>query len=204
MAIKRFGWLAVHVALLGSLALVVTLSVQNRSLRAEYRSFIERTTLPHPGIYVPALETTTLTGEHVTVGEAPDGGSQLLFFFTTTCPYCRASLPAWKQLVADAAKLPNTSVLGIALDSVHLTEEYVREHELGFPVATSLDPKLGALYRVRRVPLTLVVKGDGRVYYAKTGEFSDQAAGDSVLTVLATPPVETGSASPPLSVQGTQ
>ena len=162
MAIKRFGWLAVQVALLGALVLVVTLSMQNRPLRAEYRSFIERATLPHPGMYVPALETTTLTGEDVIVGQAPDGGSQLLFFFTTTCPYCRASLPSWKRLVADAAKLPNTSVLVIALDSVHLTQEYVREHELDFPVATSLDPKLGALYRVQRVPFRQGGRGGGR------------------------------------------
>lgn len=177
------GWLTL-LALGAALALVVALGLKNRSLRAQYADLLERVTWPHAGMYVPRFEAVTLAGDSVTVGEAPDDGAQVLFFFTTTCPYCRASVPYWKRIHAALAGDTGVEVYGVQLDSLHLGPPYVRQHGIEYPVVGLEDRGMVSRYRIRRVPMTLVVDGEGRVRYARRGQLGGPAAADSVIAAV--------------------
>lgn len=170
-------------AVVAAVVLVVVLGVQNRSLKGRYARMVERATRPYPGMYVPAFDAVTIDGDSVRIGDAPDGAAQALFFFTTTCEYCRATLPAWRR-IAQAGHESGVAAYGIQLDSAHLAPRYVTEHALRFPVIHLSDRRLLALYRVERVPLTLLVDS-GRVSYARRGQIAEQVVVDSILAVLA-------------------
>ena len=47
------------------------------------------------------------------------------------------------------------------------------------------DPRLQEWYRIRGVPVTVVLDHSGRILYKKLGGLSDQAKIDSVLTAAA-------------------
>ncbi|MFQ5705510.1 MAG: peroxiredoxin family protein [Gemmatimonadales bacterium] len=181
MVAKQFNRFLPLVGLAVAVALVTVLGAQNRSLKGQYADLMQRATQPHPGIFVPTFHTATLGGDSVTVGTAGAGGGQVLFFFTTTCPYCRESLLAWQQVASHLKAVGSASVYGIALDSLHLVREFVKEHDLGFPVVMFPEAKLAQLYRVRRVPLVMVLNEEGRVVYSRAGPLTGQAAIDSPL-----------------------
>jgi peroxiredoxin len=172
-----------------AVALLVMLGAQNRTLKQQYADLVERTTEPYPGLLVPMFEATTLEGDLVTIGQAPADGWQVLFFFTTTCPYCRATLPAWNRIAAQVSRRGGIGVYGIQLDSAYRAREYIEEHGVSFPVVTlppgNLAQRLVAWYRIRGVPLTLVVDEDGRVGFVRVGEITAPEALDSVLAAVA-------------------
>lgn len=180
-------WL-VPAALVAALALVVVLARQNQALAAQNTKLRKQATQPVAGLALPTFRTATLAGDSVTVGERADGGRQVLFVFTTTCPYCRASIPAWKRIAAAAdsmaAPLP-ASAFGVVLDtSDDAARRYIAEHALPYRVVKFPSRKVGAMYRVRSVPATLVLDAEGRVLYSKIGVLTDPAVVDSVLGAL--------------------
>ena len=152
---------------------------ENRALRGENRELLRRTVEPRPGFYVPAVAAVTLDHEAVVLGRP--GERQLLVFFNTTCPYCRASVPAWQQIAERLAGDSGIAVYGVGLDSAAAVAAYAGEHRLDFPLVASRDPRLVALYRVTNVPLVLVIGADGRVAYARMGVLETAFAIDSVL-----------------------
>jgi peroxiredoxin len=170
-------------ALTGALALVATLGVQSRGMRRSIVALERRAFLPYAGMVVPAVEVTTLVGEPLTIGDPPLEGRQVLLFFTTTCGYCRQTLPAWQQL-ADTLGARGPAVVGVSLDSLRPTLDYVREHWLTFPVVELADARMRALYRAKGVPITLVVAEGGRVVHARMGALTTQGAVDSVLAAV--------------------
>lgn len=183
---KSLARIVVTAGLLAAVALVVVLSVQNRSLRAEYAALYRRASEPHAGMYAPTFRAVAISGESVTVGKAAGGGRQVLFVFTTTCPYCLASLPSWREIAAavDTVRQPSVRTYGISLDSAEATRAYVRQHKLGFPVVGFPERKLVLLYRARAVPLTMVLDSAGRVLYSRLGVVDGRALIDSVLAVV--------------------
>lgn len=169
------------IALSLATVMVVWLARSNRGLILERNELFRVATQAHRGMYVPTFDATALSGAAVAIG-APDS-RQLLYFFTTTCPYCRASIPAWKELAGEAARR-GVQVIGVALDSVAAVERYRSEHGLTFPIVHLDDDRIAALYRATRVPLTLLVGDGGRIEQARTGELTDSAAIDSLRLAL--------------------
>lgn len=174
-----------------STLLVVVLAASHRDLSDRHQELLRFATEPHAGMYVPAFDATTIGGDTLKIGEARPGQRQLLFFLTTSCPYCRASIPAWKELTRSAPV--EASVVAVALDSTHLVEAYRRQHGLELPIIVLSDRRLRALYRVNRVPLTMVVDESGRVLAARTGELSESAAVDSIRRAVTGGAVPNGS-----------
>lgn len=152
---------------------------ENRALRDANRELLRRTVEPRPGLYVSAVDAATLDGQPTVLGRL--GERQLLVFFNTMCPYCRASVPAWRQIAERLAGDSGIAVYGVGLDSAAAVAAYAREHRLGFPLIARPDPRLVALYRVTNVPLVLVIDADGRVAYARMGVLETALAVDSVL-----------------------
>ena len=169
-----------RVAFVVAVALAVVLGLKNRSLRQQCQEYVERSTQPRVGLPVPSVRGLTLEGDSITIGA---NEPQVLFFYNTTCRYCRASLPAWNQITEQAVRL-ETLVYGLQLDSAHLAPAYVAEHGVAFPVVTGLDRRMARFYRVTGVPLTMVLDAEARVQYVRRGELSDPASIDSVLAAI--------------------
>ncbi|MGH9371268.1 MAG: TlpA family protein disulfide reductase [Vicinamibacterales bacterium] len=131
----------------------------------------ERAGLLAPGMYVPRLELMSLDGSSATIGESVTGAHEILFLYNTTCPFCRAIMPVWKQ-VADRALNAGSSVHGLSVDGVAETARYSREHELNFPTLILATDRTRALLGARAVPQTLVIDPEGRVVASWMGGLS--------------------------------
>jgi peroxiredoxin len=182
----RAGLNRQHLAIYGVLtiaaALVVALGMKVVTLEDQTRSLNDRLRTLQPGDYVPTFSATALSGNNLLIGEMPDSGRQVIFIFTTTCPFCEASLPVLKQLSAraDTFSARPITVQGITMDGPDETRDYIARHRLDFDVVGFPAPKLARLYRVTSVPQTFVLDHDGRVLYARTGVMDNAAVADSI------------------------
>jgi len=186
----RMNRILPYAALAAAAVLVVLLAMQKRGLIQE----IEKTrydlrqarTEPIRGQYFPAFTAATLDGRQTTIGELPAPGKQVLLMYTTTCPYCLSSIPAWKQLTAsvDTMRSVQTTVYGVSLDSLDVTRQYIARHQLPYPTLRFPTEKLQRIYRAGTVPLTLVLDEQGRAIYSRVGELRSQAAIDSVMAAV--------------------
>ena len=126
---------------------------------------------------VPAFDAVTLDGDTATIGAPRPGIRQILFMLDTRCGNCLVTLPAWGRMADGVADLADVAeVYGLSLDPEAETRAYVREHSLTFPVALFDDDRYRQLYRVRGVPITLVVDEIGAVEYARIGSIFGERA----------------------------
>ena len=197
----RISRILPYAALAVAAVLVVVLAQQKRSLIRE----VEKTrfelrqarTEPIRGMYVPAFQAATLEGQPATIGEVPaEGGRQVLLMYTTTCPYCLTSIPAWKRIkaVTDTMTSVRAAVYGVSLDSVDVTRQYIAKHRLPYPTVRFPNDRVAGMYRAGTVPITLVLDEQGRTIYTRTGELKDPQAIDSVLTAIRWKPARRDSA----------
>ncbi|HEU4456290.1 MAG TPA: TlpA disulfide reductase family protein [Longimicrobium sp.] len=179
-----------YVALLAASLLVVVLGVQKRRLDNEVGDLRVQVTRalrePVRGMYMPAFNTATLDGRAATIGSAPGEGRQVLFVYTTTCRFCLASLPSWKQIAGtlDTLSAARAEVYGVSLDSVEVTRKYAQRHALPYPTVRFPDDKVTSMYRAAAVPVTLVLDEQGRTLYSRVGQLSEPAAVDSVIAAV--------------------
>lgn len=179
-----------YAALAVAAALVVLLGWQKRGLisdleQAQYQ-LREARTMPIRGMWMPEFQAPTLEGQQATIGQAPGEGRQVLVMYTTTCPFCLTSIPAWKQIKAatDTMKSVRAAVYGVSLDSVNVTREYIARHQLPYQTVRFPDDKVAGMYRAGTVPVTLVLDERGRTIYSRTGELKDPVAIDSVMQAI--------------------
>lgn len=166
-------------------ALVVALGWQLHQARENQRWLSQRATQPYIGMYVPRIAMASLDGASRTLGQ-PERDYQVLYFFTTGCPHCRASAPLVKAIAAqlDAASEGRAEMLGVALDPAAAAGAYAREHGFAFPVIATQDRRSAMLFRARNVPLLLVIGRDGRVRYARVGAINTKEGVNGVLTAV--------------------
>lgn len=181
----RAGSIVLVLALSG---LVVALGLQNRSLEDRIGEVIRQSSTPREGMYIPEIRITTLAGDSLRIARGADGSRQVLAVFTTTCPYCRASIPRWKELEERLGEEGGARLIGIAVDSVHRAEAYVREHGITYPVTVLNHPRYFQFLRVQAVPEMLVLDHEGRVTFTRIGVMETAAAVDSVLEAVRRPP----------------
>lgn len=176
---------ALTLGLLLSCALVTALAWQLRTLRQERRDLVERVNDPFIGMYVPQVALSGLDGQPVMLGR-PRADYQLLYFFSTTCPHCRASLPMLKTIAAQVptASAGRAELIGVASASTADAQAYAREHGLRFPIAATTDVRTAMLFRAHSVPLLLVIGADGRVRYSRIGVIDEPQDLRAVLAAL--------------------
>lgn len=161
-------------------ALTIVLAHQNRLLVTSLQSERELAARPAPGSYTGLFTASTLDAQEVVIGEMDRAGRQVLFFFNTSCDYCRASIPAWKELAARVGSVGNEA-FGVSLDSVSQTREYATEHMLTYPVVHFDTRRTRSIYRVRAVPQVVILDSSGVVLYSRIGVLHRRtAAFDSV------------------------
>lgn len=193
-----------YAALAAAAVLVVLLAAQKRDLitRVEETQLQLRQARTEPirGQYFPAFAATALDGSQATIGELPAPGKQVLLMYTTTCPYCLSTIPAWKQISAavDTMRSVQAAVYGVSLDSVGVTQQYIAKHQLPYRTIRFPNEKMARIYRAGTVPLTVVLDEQGRTIYTRTGEIKEQAAIDSVMQAIRwVPPPPADSTRPP-------
>ena len=137
-------------------------------------------------MYVPAVTLPSVNGDTVLLGQAPPGQAQVLFVFSTTCEFCKASLAAWKQIAAELTAGERVEVVGVSIDSVEPTRRYLVEHGIQLPVVSLTDQRLRALYRAGTTPQTTIIDAEGRVGYSHLGAVTEPVVIDSILSAAAT------------------
>jgi peroxiredoxin len=180
-----------YVALAAAAVLVVVLGQQKRDLIAKVEQtqlqLRQASTEPMRGMYMPAFQAQPVEGgQPATIGQLPAEGRQVLLMYTTTCPYCLSSIPAWKQITAtvDTMTSIRATVWGVSLDSVNATRQYITKHALPYSTVRFPSDKVAAMYRSGTVPITLVLDENGRTIYSRTGELKERIAIDSVIAAI--------------------
>ncbi len=171
-------------SLVAASGLVVKLSMQQRTLLDRVGTLTTRVRDPHVGFYVPAVTVESVAGDSVRLGEVPSGNAQVLLVFSTTCRFCRASLPQWRRMASQLSGLSGVEILGVSVDSAQVTQRYLVEHHLEFQVVSVTDRKLRALYRSNVLPQTLVIDEQGQVQYAHLGALTETSVTDSIIRVV--------------------
>lgn len=133
-------------------------------------------------------------GEYFSVGDlipvknaiVPDTTSrdQLIFVMTTTCPFCKESLPLWKELANNPSL--DLTILAISLDDKERTLTYIEEENISFPVFMPAD--IGEFTRHIRssaVPKTILRAKDGHVKKIITGRLKKENLSEIASATLA-------------------
>ena len=160
------------------------LRVEAEELRQTVRRQVD---FPHVGMVVPAFDGVTLEGDEVRVGVAAPGTRQVLFMLDTRCGNCLVTLPAWNRMTEAFERYgASVEVYGLSLDPAPETRAYVEEHGLRFPVVLFNNDRYRELYRVRGIPITMVVDEIGAVEYVRLGSIFGERADPVVDSVVTT------------------
>jgi peroxiredoxin len=170
-------------------ALAVRLSARYHKLTDEIVEHRRNDQHVRRGDYIPTFLAQSTAGLPLTVGSMPDTmGRQVLFFLTSTCPYCKATLPAWAAITGKLSRSPNRlQVIGVTSDSDSLASRFSDSAHLSFPLVSFGSRKLMKLAHGGNVPQTIVIDSDGRVLYSRSGAITTQPAIDSVLFAATAP-----------------
>lgn len=162
--------LFLHVAVVVLAVQVVILSNQNRTLK-EGRQAKSRDQIKEGD----TLQFIQL--EPLKPGLTLDTSSarQLVFLMTTTCPFCKETIPVWKELSAKVGK--SIPVLAISLDTRDSTSKFVEGNGISFPVAISRDAAaFKKVNKITGVPIALIRENTGRVTKVWFGKLDTQKA----------------------------
>lgn len=194
MAERIWRWGLLGVAL-GMSALTLLLSVQMKPLRQQARELQLRKALPYIGQVQPTLRLASLSGDSLTLGETRSHRAQLLLIFSPSCIYCRESMPAWRRAVAQVSAVKDSvDVYWLSLGSLDSTRAWVEEHQVHEPVLLLPKGKTRATWRVKGVPLTLVLDWQGQVRYVRGAVIRQDATVDSIARAARTVSAQIGDA----------
>ncbi len=116
----------------------------------------------------PPFTLPTLRGEPVSLGDYR-GKPLIVNFWATWCPPCIAEMPSMDRAFA-LLKEDGIGMLAINVgETKEKVEEFLASHPAAFPVL--LDPKMEvhASWRIRGMPTTYVLDGEGRMIYIAEG-----------------------------------
>jgi peroxiredoxin len=173
--------------------LVAVLAAQMRPLRAQARELAWRKALPYLGQVQPTLRVRSLSGEELVIGETGPHRAQLLFFFSPSCPYCEESAPGWNRASASLRDAGDSvEVYWISLGNAADSREWARTHGVRDPVLMMPAGKPRATWRIKGVPLTLVLDWQGQVRYVRPSVIARPATIDSIVRAARTISVTVG------------
>jgi peroxiredoxin len=158
---------------------VILLTIQNTRLKVILTSmtpFGNPSPLLKSGEHVGPVSLRTLGGSSSELRYEHSKQKYLLFVFSTTCPHCEKTLPIW-QSIADSNKDTAVVILGISIQSVDQTREYVLRKQPHFYVA-STDSTFASRYNIAGVPETVLIDSGGIVEQIWEGELKKQDAED--------------------------
>ena len=125
-----------------------------------------------PGDQMPPVSLSDLAGRAAALTDlVPDGG--VIVFLTTTCPFCKETLPAWNRL-AGAYAASDVPFVGISLDDPERTRAYADSMRVAWPHWIAEEPlAASAELKVPLVPLTVLVGRTNAVERVWHGALTD-------------------------------
>lgn len=114
---------------------------------------------PALGDKVAPLALPNLNGPGLTLGDSA-GRSQLVFFLSTSCPICKALLPALKSIRADEGKWLEVILASDGREALH---RRLIEAEGLEPFPYVLSSELGMSFKVAKLPFAVLLDQNGRV-----------------------------------------
>lgn len=177
------------VALLLSV-LVIALGWQNRQLRQineQMATQLQDMRLAAHGLELgsrpDALALRTTQQTFVDIGGAREV-PQILYFFSTACRYCLASVPQLQQI---AAARGNSELVGVGMPPYDQLADYAGKHALRFPIAIDNEAAASTRYRATVTPMLMVLAADGRVAYKHVGQLDAQVVQAAVASLAPRP-----------------
>ncbi|HDS1038731.1 TPA: TlpA family protein disulfide reductase [Stenotrophomonas maltophilia] len=153
--------------------LVIALSWQNRQLREINEQMAVQMRQSQldahglaPGTRPELLTLRTTQQTQVDIG-GPRAVPQILYFFSSACRYCLASLP---QLQEIATARGTAELVGVGLPPYDRLADYAGTHALRFPVAVDSAGDVAKRYRATLTPMLMVLAADGSVAYKHVGQ----------------------------------
>ncbi|MBM4162479.1 MAG: TlpA family protein disulfide reductase [Ignavibacteria bacterium] len=165
---KKAYYIVLHIAVIVLAIQVVVLSSQNKKLKQPRAPSIAEQLQVGDTLVLHRLEL-------VQDGSKLDTTSrrQMIFIFTTTCPFCKEIVPTWNELSVMAQS--SLSVFAVSLDSKDLTSEYIKQNRVSYPVLVANDAKtFKKINKTHVVPQTILVERNGKVQKVWTGKLSQE------------------------------
>ena len=110
-------------------------------------------------IQVPTIVLPNLNGPEMALGGAT-GRSQLVFFLSTTCPICKALIPALRDVVRAEGDWLDVILASDGKPAPH-QEMIAREKLTDFPY--TLSSELGMTFKVAKLPFAVLIDGTGTI-----------------------------------------
>jgi peroxiredoxin len=168
-----------------SLIAITLLARHAHQLRLNFLEHRRQDTHTNRGDYVPTFSASTTNGDSVVIGKLNDTTArQVIFIMTSTCPYCRKTIPSWRRIALRLSSNParRIKVLALTPDSLNNAKWFGDSEKFPFPLVVFPNRKLVQLSRATVVPQTIVLNSDGRVLYSKTGLIASKLLEDSVVS----------------------
>lgn len=108
------------------------------------------------GERLPDVRTVDLRGEASSLTRVVHGVT-VVFIFTTTCPYCSASIESVRQL-ARVLRQADSRLVGLALDGLPAAREYATAEEPDWPIVVPAGLEEARELGVSRVPLLVLLQ----------------------------------------------
>jgi peroxiredoxin len=142
--------------------------------------------VPWAAAATPALELRDVSGGPQSLADYR-GRVVLVNFWATWCEYCKDELASMKALQEQLAGRPLTVLLVNFGESPGKVREYAQRLTMKVPVLLDPGQEVARAWRVRVIPSSFVVDGEGRVRYSVIGNL-DWASEEAVRTVRALMP----------------
>lgn len=172
------SWLSSALLLMCAVAvayLIYALASENRDLKAQIAQMQQGA--PADGLQagdsLADVPLTSLSGDVSTLSGLVDGGG-VVVFLTTTCPYCKQTLPVWERL-AERYAAAGVPFAAVSFHDRAATEAYAAAESVGFPLWVLDTPEDAAAVRVPSVPFTAIVGPEGAVVRAWLGPITPDA-----------------------------
>ncbi|MDC8829783.1 TlpA family protein disulfide reductase [Alteromonas gilva] len=114
----------------------------------------------------PAFTFNSLSGEQFEMPGYQQQKPTLLYFWATWCPYCKKATPRVVALHNDYREFINVLAINVGInDSVALTQQYIEDYDITFPVMFDHDSSVSGSYGVFGTPVFVIVSDDGGILY---------------------------------------
>ncbi len=117
------------------------------------------------GQKAPTFKLLTIDGKELELESFGKDKVVLLVFGATWCPHCRHEVPILKEYY-NKFKDDGLEVLNIDIqESKKKVSSFVGKNKINYPVILDSTAKVATLYKVRGIPLNIILDKDGIIKY---------------------------------------